>query len=71
MYTTETSARSNSIAAQQQVSPHTNRYLVPWLSFDLDSHLHMTTSKADPLKTLAYVNTACSRAGPERSGTNL
>ena len=34
MYTTETSAGSNRIAAQQQVSPHTNRYLVPGLSFE-------------------------------------
>ena len=34
MYTTETSAGSDSIAAQQQVSPHTNRYLMPWLSFE-------------------------------------
>ena len=34
MYTTETSARSDSIAAQQHVSPHTNRYLVPGLSFE-------------------------------------
>ena len=34
MYTTETSAGSDSIAAQRQVSPHTNRYLVPGLSFE-------------------------------------
>ena len=34
MYTMETSAGSNSIAAQQQVSPHTSRYLVPGLSFE-------------------------------------
>ena len=34
MYTTETSAGSGSIAAQRQVSPHTNRYLVPGLSFE-------------------------------------
>ena len=34
MYTTETSAGSISIAAQQQFSPHTNRYLVPGLSFE-------------------------------------
>ena len=34
MYTTESSAGSDSIAAQQQVSPHTNRYLVPGLSFE-------------------------------------
>ena len=33
MYTTETSTGSDNIAAQQQVSPHTNRYLVPGLSF--------------------------------------
>ena len=33
MYTTETNVVSNSIAAQRQVSPHTNRYVVPWLSF--------------------------------------
>ena len=34
MYTTESSAGSDSIAAQRQVSPHTNRYLVPGLSFE-------------------------------------
>ena len=34
MYTTKTSARPDSITAQQQVSPHTNRYLVPGLSFE-------------------------------------
>ena len=34
MYTTETSAGSNSSAAQRQVSPHINRYLVPGLSFE-------------------------------------
>ena len=34
MYTTETSAGSDSIAAQRQVLPHTNRYLVPGLSFE-------------------------------------
>ena len=34
MYTTETSAGSDSIAAQRQVSPHTCGYLVPGLSFD-------------------------------------
>ena len=34
MYTTETNAGSDSIAAQRQVSPHTNRYLVPGLSFE-------------------------------------
>ena len=34
MYTTETSARSDNIAAQRQVSPYTNRYLVPGLSFE-------------------------------------
>ena len=34
MYTTETSARSDSIAAQQQVSPHNNCYLMPGLSFE-------------------------------------
>ena len=33
MYATESSAGSGSITAQQQVSPHTNRYLVPGLSF--------------------------------------
>ena len=33
MYTTETNAASDSIAAQRQVSPHTNRYLVPGLRF--------------------------------------
>ena len=33
MYTTETNSGSNSISAQQQLSPHTNRYLVPGLSF--------------------------------------
>ena len=34
MYTTESSAGSDSIAAQRQVSPHTNRYLVPGLSLE-------------------------------------
>ena len=34
MYTTETSNGSDSIAAKQQVSPHTNCYLVPGLSFE-------------------------------------
>ena len=34
MYTTETSAGSDSIAAQQKVSPHTNCYPVPGLSFE-------------------------------------
>ena len=34
MYTTETSAGSVGIAAQRQVSSHTNRYLVPRLSFE-------------------------------------
>ena len=34
MYTTETSAGSDSIAAQQEVSPHTNCYPVPGLSFE-------------------------------------
>ena len=34
MYTTETSAGSNSSAAQRQISPHANRYLVPGLSFE-------------------------------------
>ena len=33
MYTTETSAGSDRIAAQRQVLPHANRYLVPGLSF--------------------------------------
>ena len=33
MYTTETSAGSDNFAAQRHVSPHTNRYLVPGLSF--------------------------------------
>ena len=33
MYTTETSTGSDSIAAQRQVSPHTNRYLVPGPTF--------------------------------------
>ena len=33
MYTTETSAGSDRIAAQRQVSPHINRYLVPGLCF--------------------------------------
>ena len=33
-YPTETSAGSDRIAAQRQVSPHTNRYLVPGLSFE-------------------------------------
>ena len=33
MYTTETNAWSDIITAQQQVSPHTNRYLVLGLSF--------------------------------------
>ena len=33
MYTTEMSARPDSIAAQGQVWHHTNRYLVPGLSF--------------------------------------
>ena len=32
MYTTETSVGSDSITAQQQVSPHTNCYLVSGLS---------------------------------------
>ena len=34
MYTTETSAGSDSIATQRQVLPHTNRSLVPGLSFE-------------------------------------
>ena len=34
MYTTEMSAGSDSIAALRQVSPQTNRYLVPGLSFE-------------------------------------
>ena len=34
MYTTETSDGSDNIAAQQQVSLNTNRYLVPGLSFE-------------------------------------
>ena len=34
MYTTETSGGSDSITAQQQVSPHTNCYLVLRLSFE-------------------------------------
>ena len=34
MYTMETNAGSDSIAAQRQVSPHTNRYFVPGLSFE-------------------------------------
>ena len=34
MHTTETSAGSNRIAAQRQVLPHTNCYLVPGLSFE-------------------------------------
>ena len=34
MYTTKTSDGSDSIAAQRQVSPNTNRYLVPGLSFE-------------------------------------
>ena len=34
MYTTEMSARCESIAAQRQVSPLTNRYLVPRLIFE-------------------------------------
>ena len=34
VYTTETSAGSDGIAAQRQLSPHTNRYLVPWPSFE-------------------------------------
>ena len=34
MHTTETSAGSDIIAAQRQVSPHTNRYRVPGLSFE-------------------------------------
>ena len=34
MYTTETSARSDSSATQRQVSPHTNSYLVPGMSFE-------------------------------------
>ena len=34
MYTTETNAGSDSIAAQRQVLPHTNHYLVPGLSFE-------------------------------------
>ena len=34
MYITETSAGSDRIAAQQQVSPHTNHYLVSGLSFE-------------------------------------
>ena len=33
MYTAETNAAFDSIAAQRQVSPHTNHYLVPGLSF--------------------------------------
>ena len=34
MYTTETSTGSDSITAQRQVLPHTNRYLVLGLSFE-------------------------------------
>ena len=34
MYTTETNAGSDSIVAQRQISPHSNRYLVPGLSFE-------------------------------------
>ena len=34
MYTTEANARSDSITAQRQVSPHTNCYFVPGLSFE-------------------------------------
>ena len=34
MYTTKTSAGSGGIMARRQVSPHTNRYLVPGLSFE-------------------------------------
>ena len=34
MYTTETSTGSNSIATQRQVSPETNHYLLPVLSFE-------------------------------------
>ena len=34
MYTMETNAGSDSITAQRQVSPHTNPYLVPGLSFE-------------------------------------
>ena len=34
MYTTETSDGSDNIASQRQVSPNTNRYLVPGLSFE-------------------------------------
>ena len=37
----------------------------------LVSHLQTPTSRADPLKTLAYVSRAYSGAGPEWSGTNL
>ena len=33
MYTTEMTATSDGIAAQRQVLPHSNRYLVPGLSF--------------------------------------
>ena len=35
MYTTETSARSDSSVAQRQPSPHINRYLVPGLSLEV------------------------------------
>ena len=34
MHTTETNAGSDNIVAQRQVSSHTNRYLVPGLSFE-------------------------------------
>ena len=34
MYTTETSAGSDGILARRQVSPHTNRYLLPGLSLE-------------------------------------
>ena len=34
MYTIKTSTGSDSIVARRQVSPHTNRYLVPGLSFE-------------------------------------
>ena len=37
----------------------------------LNSHLQTTTSQANPMKTLAYVNRACSGAGPEWRGTKL
>ena len=34
MYTTETSAGSNNIMVQRQVSPNTNRYLLSGMSFE-------------------------------------